>query len=63
MKKESIVIRIDLEMHRRAKAKADKNGQTVKGYVSKLIEKDTAGEVTQPTPTTTPTTTQPPKGQ
>ena len=57
MKKDSIVIRIDLEMHRRAKAKADKNGQTVKGYVSKLIEKDTAGEVTQPTETTTQTAT------
>ena len=63
MEKRDVIIRIDAKMHKLAKAKAERNGQSVRGYVSKLIEKDTAGEVTQPTPTTTPTTTQPPKGQ
>ena len=57
MEKRDVIIRIDAKMHKLAKAKAERNGQSVRGYVSKLIEKDTAGEVTQPTETTTQTTT------
>ena len=46
-------IRIDVSVYKKAQEKAKKNGQSMKGYITVLIEKD----VTQQPETTTQTTT------
>ncbi len=37
-------VRIDMPVYKKAQAKAKKQGQSMKGYITVLIEKDVAGE-------------------